>query len=94
LIVENDGVLVNELLQRLSRERAAERHRSTTLTRRRTVAELLRGAEKASDERRRTATEKRPGTISEERARPRRPGPSASTSSWARRMRSGGEPRA
>jgi hypothetical protein len=57
LIVENDGVLVNELLQRLSRKRAAGRQPSAT-TRRRTVAELLRGAERASDERRRIAAEK------------------------------------
>jgi hypothetical protein len=58
LIVENDSVLVNELLQRLSRDRAAARPRPTTATRRRTVAELLRGAERASDERRRIAAEK------------------------------------
>jgi len=58
LIVENDSVLVNELLQRLSRERAAARPRSTAATRRRTVAELLRGAESASDERRRIAAER------------------------------------
>lgn len=56
-ILENDGVLANELLQRLSRERAAARPRSTAAARRRTVAELLRAAESAANERRRVAAE-------------------------------------
>jgi hypothetical protein len=55
LILENDSVLVNELLQRLSHARAAAR--PTAARRRRTVAELLRAAESASDERRRVAAE-------------------------------------
>ncbi|MGH7822520.1 MAG: hypothetical protein ACREQ9_22390 [Candidatus Binatia bacterium] len=57
LIVENDGVLVHEFVQRMRREGASEREPSET-ARRRTVTELLRDAEKAGEERRRIAAEK------------------------------------
>lgn len=58
LIVEDDGIFVHELFQRMKRERAGDRKPSVPAAKRRTVAELLRDAEKQSEERRRLAAEK------------------------------------
>ena len=58
LIVGNDGALANELLQRLTREREDGQGARTSPTKRRTVAQLLRQAEHASEERQRVEAEK------------------------------------
>lgn len=58
LLAENDGLLVHELLQQVRREGAAEQGTARAATERRTVAELLRQAEKTAEERRRVAAEK------------------------------------
>lgn len=58
LIAENDGLLAHELLQQVRREGAAEQGTARAATERRTVAELLRQAEKTAEERRRVAAEK------------------------------------
>ena len=68
LIAGNGGGLANELAQRMRRERGAERSAGKLEAKRRTVAELLRAAEKVSGERQRIASEK---------AAMRRPGESA-----------------
>jgi hypothetical protein len=58
LIVRNDGALANEIVQRMRRELGDDRGVGTTVAKPRTVAELLRAAEQAADERRRIAAEK------------------------------------
>lgn len=58
LIAENDGLLAHELLQQVRREGAAEQGTSRAATERRTVADLLRQAEKTAEKRRRVAAEK------------------------------------
>ena len=58
LIVGNDAALANELVQRMRRERGGDQGAGKTVAKRRTVAELLRAAEKAAGEWRRIAGEK------------------------------------
>ncbi|MGH6635791.1 MAG: hypothetical protein ACRED0_06520 [Gammaproteobacteria bacterium] len=58
LIAGNDGALANELLQRLTREQDGGQGASPTPITRRTVAELLRQAEHAAEERQRIKAEK------------------------------------
>ena len=58
LITENDGLLVHELLQQVRRAGVAEQGTTRATTERRTVAELLRKAEKTAEERRRVTAEK------------------------------------
>jgi hypothetical protein len=57
LIAENDGLLVHELLRQVRREGAAEQGTAAPAAESRTVAELLRQAEKTAEERRRVAAE-------------------------------------
>lgn len=57
-ILAGDGAVASELIQRMRRERGATGDAAGVLPRRRTVAELLREAEHAADERRRVAAEK------------------------------------
>jgi len=57
LIAENDGLLAHELLQQIRGEDATEQGTARVATGRRTVAELLRQAEQAAEERRRVAAE-------------------------------------
>ena len=61
LIAQNDGLLVHELLQQVRRAGAAEQGTARSATERRTVAELLRQAEKTAEQRRRVATERATG---------------------------------
>ena len=65
LLGKNEGLLVDELLQQVRREGAAEQGTAMAATERRTVAELLQQAEKAAEERRRNAAE----TAVQERSR-------------------------
>jgi hypothetical protein len=58
LIGGNDGALVNELVQRMRRERASADGTDQTVAERRTVAALVRAGEQAADERMRIAAEK------------------------------------
>ena len=68
LIAGNGGALANELAQRMRRERGTDRTAGSPVAKRRTVAELLRGAEQASGERRRVAAEQ----VAKEKARQER----------------------
>jgi predicted kinase len=65
LLGKNEGLLVDEFLQQVRREGAAEQGTATPATERRTVAELLQQAEKTAEERRRIAAER----AGQERAR-------------------------
>jgi hypothetical protein len=58
LIVEDEAGLAAELVQRFRRRRRVERGADEGATRKRTVAQLLRGAERAAAERRRAAARK------------------------------------
>jgi len=58
LIVDGDGALASELVQRMRRQGEGDRSVARGVAERRTVAELLRAAEEAADERRRIAAEK------------------------------------
>jgi hypothetical protein len=58
LIVDNEGLLAAELVQHLRRRRGAQPGAAKAVTKKRTVAELLREAERAAGERRRIAAEK------------------------------------
>lgn len=58
LLVENDGVVVHELLQRMRRDHERNREPAVPAAKRRTVAELLRDAEIAALERRRVTAAK------------------------------------
>ncbi len=56
--IAGDTALMNELIQRMRRERGGDRDAGKAAPKRRTVAELLREAERAADERRRVEAEK------------------------------------
>jgi hypothetical protein len=58
LIVDSGGMLGDELLQRMKRERAGDRQPSMQAAKRRTVAELVGDAEEAAEERRRLVAQK------------------------------------
>lgn len=58
LIVEDEGALAAELVQHFRRRRGAHPGAAKAVTRRRTVAELLRKAERGAAERRRMAAKK------------------------------------
>jgi hypothetical protein len=58
LMAGNDGAVANELVQRMRREREGGQGAGEAVTKRRTVAELLRASEQAAAERSRIAAEK------------------------------------
>ncbi len=57
-VIAGDAALVNELIQRMRRERGGDGEAGKAAPKQRTVAELLREAEHAADERRRGEAEK------------------------------------